>query len=100
MGGGRDRKGLDDAGQLAQLLGDAVALPGEERHFGADLLDDTPRLCPHLVRLLSGLRDDRSTLGASAAQLFVSGALEAEHLLGHLLAERTGSLLGLGEAVL
>ena len=57
------REGLDDAGELAELLGDAVALACEQCHLGSGVLDDTPCLCAELVRLLAGRRDQRRALG-------------------------------------
>jgi hypothetical protein len=99
MGRGRYGEGLDDAGELPELLRDALALPRQQRHLGTGFLDDTPCLRAELVRLLSGFGDDGGALGPGSAQLVVRGALAAEDLLGDLLAEPPGALLGLGEAV-
>src|SRR5262245_58273519 len=99
MGRGRYGEGLDDAGQLAQLLGDALALACQQRYLGTGILDDTPCLCSQLVCLLPGLGDDVGALAASAPELVVRSALAAENLLGHLLAQGPSAVLGLGEPV-
>src|SRR5829696_8990720 len=99
MGRGRYCEGLDDAGKLAELLGDAVTLASQQRHLGTGVLDHTPCLRAKLVRLLPGLGDDGRTLGPGPAELVVGGALTAENLPGHLLTQRAGALLGLGQAV-
>src|SRR5690242_11011069 len=96
---GRYGEGLDDAGQLAQLLGDAFALSCQQRYLGTGILDDTPCLRSQLVRLPTGLRDDVGALTTSATELVVRGALAAENVLGHLLPQGPSTLLRLGQAV-
>src|SRR3954447_16022358 len=99
MGGGRYGEGLDDTGELAELLGDAFTLPDQQRHLGTGVLDDTPCLRAELVCFVPGLRDDGGTFGARPSELFVGGALATEHLLRRLLAEGPRALLGLGQPV-
>jgi hypothetical protein len=99
VGGGGHGQRLDDAGQLSELLGDAVALTGQERHLGPGLLDDTPRLRPQVVGLLTGGGHEGGALGACSAELLVGGALLVEDVGCDLLAQGPRSLLGLGEAM-
>src|SRR4051794_41732275 len=57
MGGGGYCQRLDHSGQLTELGGDAVTLTGEERDFGACVLDDTACPRPALGGRVAGLRD-------------------------------------------
>src|SRR3954447_14798076 len=99
MGRGRYGEGLDDTGELAELLGDAFTLPNQQRHLGTGVLDDTPCLRAELVCFVPSLRDDGGAFGPRTSELLIGGALATEHLLRRLLAEGPSALLGLGEPV-
>jgi hypothetical protein len=95
--GSRDGQCLDHSGQLAELGGDAVAAPREQRDLLASFFEGTTRLRPQLVGLLAGGRHHPGALGSGTPQLVVGGVLRVQHLLGDLLAEGPGPALGLLE---
>ena len=61
------RECLDDARELPELSGDAVASAGEKGDLGACVLERTARLCAQLIGLGPGVRDHAGARRARTA---------------------------------